>query len=68
MKANVEKKVKETMTDLMTPSVGSWASIIVGHIFNDVAEELGYLLGEDICEADVTTEAVQEYMGEVLDR
>ena len=68
MDANVENKVKQLMTNLLTMSVGSWASIIVDHIFSDVVDEMEHTMGEDISEDDVTMESVQSRMGKVLER
>lgn len=68
MKAIVEYKVKQTMTDLLTSAVGSWASTLVGHIINDVIEEMEWRVPEDVSINEITTEFVQSVMGEVLDR
>lgn len=69
MKPIVENKVKQTMTDLLTLSVGeSWASTLVGHIINDVIEEMEWRVPEDVSINEITTEFVQSVMGEVLDR
>lgn len=68
MKANIRAKVEQIMTDLLTSAVGSWGETIVGHIINDVIEEMEYDMGEDISINEITTESVQSCMGEILDR
>lgn len=65
----VENKVKQTMTDLLTLSVGeSWASTIAEDILTEVCSEIEYSIGEDASVNEITTKCVQSHMGEVLDR
>lgn len=65
----VENKVKQTMTDLLTLSVGeSWASTIAEDILIEVCNEIDCSIGEDASVNEITTKCVQSHMGEVLDR